>query len=178
MNIVVLAAGMGKRMKSDLPKVLHTIAGKPLLAHVLDCARSLSPKRLIVIYGHGGEQVQEQMANKDLHWAKQEPQLGTGHAVQQAVPQLDDSVPTLILSGDVPLIKKASLDKLLEAAGTDKLGVLTVNLPNPHGYGRMVRKTARSSPSLKKKMPMRKLSKLTKLTPAFWFAQPEHLSAG
>jgi bifunctional UDP-N-acetylglucosamine pyrophosphorylase / glucosamine-1-phosphate N-acetyltransferase len=143
MNIVVLAAGMGKRMKSDLPKVLHTIAGKPLLGHVLDCARSLSPKRLIVIYGHGGEQVQEQMANKDLLWAKQEPQLGTGHAVQQAVPQLDDSVPTLILSGDVPLIKKASLDKLLLAAGNDKLGVLTVNLANPHGYGRMVRKNGK-----------------------------------
>jgi bifunctional UDP-N-acetylglucosamine pyrophosphorylase / glucosamine-1-phosphate N-acetyltransferase len=140
MNIVVLAAGMGKRMKSDLPKVLHTIAGKPLLSHVLDCARSLSPNRLIVIYGHGGEQVQAQMSQKDLLWAKQEPQLGTGHAVQQAVPQLDDSVPTLVLSGDVPLIKKASLDRLLAAAGNDKLGVLTVNLPNPHGYGRMVRK--------------------------------------
>jgi bifunctional UDP-N-acetylglucosamine pyrophosphorylase / glucosamine-1-phosphate N-acetyltransferase len=140
MNIVVLAAGMGKRMKSDLPKVLHTIAGKPLLSHVLDCARSLSPKRLIVIYGHGGEQVQAKMNQSDLLWAKQEPQLGTGHAVLQAVPQLDDSVPTLILSGDVPLIKKASLDKLLAAAGNDKLGVLTVNLANPYGYGRMVRK--------------------------------------
>jgi bifunctional UDP-N-acetylglucosamine pyrophosphorylase / glucosamine-1-phosphate N-acetyltransferase len=143
MNIVVLAAGMGKRMKSDLPKVLHTIAGKSLLGHVLDCARSLSPKRLIVIYGHGGELVQAQMAHPDLLWAKQEPQLGTGHAVQQAVPQLDDSVPTLILSGDVPLIKKASLDKLLEASGNDKLGVLTVNLANPHGYGRMVRKNGK-----------------------------------
>jgi bifunctional UDP-N-acetylglucosamine pyrophosphorylase / glucosamine-1-phosphate N-acetyltransferase len=140
MNIVVLAAGMGKRMKSDLPKVLHTIAGKPLLSHVLDCARSLTPKRLIVIYGHGGDQVQGKLASPDLLWAKQEPQLGTGHAVQQAVAHLDDSVPTLILYGDVPLTKKASLDKLLVAAGNDKLGVLTVNLANPKGYGRMVRK--------------------------------------
>jgi bifunctional UDP-N-acetylglucosamine pyrophosphorylase / glucosamine-1-phosphate N-acetyltransferase len=140
MNIVVLAAGMGKRMKSDLPKVLHTIAGKPLLSHVLDCARSLTPKRLIVIYGHGGDQVQGKLASPDLLWAKQEPQLGTGHAVQQAVTHLDDSVPTLILYGDVPLTKKASLDKLLIAAGNDKLGVLTVNLANPKGYGRMVRK--------------------------------------
>jgi bifunctional UDP-N-acetylglucosamine pyrophosphorylase / glucosamine-1-phosphate N-acetyltransferase len=140
MNIVVLAAGMGKRMKSDLPKVLHTIAGKPLLGHVLDCARNLNPKRMIVIYGHGGDQVQSAMAAPDLFWAKQEPQLGTGHAVQQAVSQLDDSVPTLILYGDVPLTKKTSLDKLLEAAGTDKLAILTVNLPDPKGYGRMVRK--------------------------------------
>jgi bifunctional UDP-N-acetylglucosamine pyrophosphorylase / glucosamine-1-phosphate N-acetyltransferase len=140
MNIVILAAGMGKRMKSDLPKVLHTIAGKPLLGHVLDCARNLNPKRMIVIYGHGGDKVQTAMAAPDLLWAKQEPQLGTGHAVQQAVSQLDDSVPTLILYGDVPLTRKSSLDKLLEAAGTDKLAVLTVNLPNPKGYGRMVRK--------------------------------------
>jgi bifunctional UDP-N-acetylglucosamine pyrophosphorylase / glucosamine-1-phosphate N-acetyltransferase len=140
MNIVVLAAGMGKRMKSDLPKVLHTIAGKPLLSHVLDCARSLTPKRLIVIYGHGGDQVQGKLASADLLWAKQEPQLGTGHAVQQAVSHLEDSVPTLILYGDVPLTKKTSLDKLIAAAGNTKLGVLTVNLADPKGYGRMVRK--------------------------------------
>ena len=140
MNIVVLAAGMGKRMKSDLPKVLHTIAGKPLLGHVLDCARSLSPKRLVVIYGHGGEIVRDQMAAPDLLWAKQEPQKGTGHAVAQGLDHLDDSVPTLVLYGDVPLTKKSSLDRLLQVAGSNKLGVLTVNLPNPKGYGRMVRK--------------------------------------
>jgi bifunctional UDP-N-acetylglucosamine pyrophosphorylase / glucosamine-1-phosphate N-acetyltransferase len=140
MNIVVLAAGMGKRMKSDLPKVLHTIAGKSLLGHVLDCARSLAPNRLIVIYGHGGEQVQSAMPAKDLLWAKQDPQLGTGHAVLQSVANLDDSVPTLILYGDVPLTQKASLDKLIAVAGSDKLGVLTVDLPNPKGYGRMLRK--------------------------------------
>jgi bifunctional UDP-N-acetylglucosamine pyrophosphorylase / glucosamine-1-phosphate N-acetyltransferase len=140
MNIVVLAAGMGKRMKSDLPKVLHTIAGKSLLGHVLDCARSLAPNRLIVIYGHGGEQVQSAMPAKDLLWAKQDPQLGTGHAVLQSVAHLDDSVPTLILYGDVPLTQKASLDKLIAVAGSDKLGVLTVDLPNPKGYGRMLRK--------------------------------------
>jgi bifunctional UDP-N-acetylglucosamine pyrophosphorylase / glucosamine-1-phosphate N-acetyltransferase len=140
MNIVVLAAGMGKRMKSDLPKVLHTIAGKSLLGHVLDCARSLAPNRLVVIYGHGGEKVQAAMPDKDLLWAKQEPQLGTGHAVLQSVAHLDDTVPTLILYGDVPLTQKASLDKLIAAAGTNKLGVLTVNLPNPKGYGRILRK--------------------------------------
>jgi bifunctional UDP-N-acetylglucosamine pyrophosphorylase / glucosamine-1-phosphate N-acetyltransferase len=131
---------MGKRMKSDLPKVLHTIAGKSLLGHVLDCARSLAPNRLVVIYGHGGEKVQSAMPARDLLWAKQDPQLGTGHAVLQSVEHLDDSVPTLILYGDVPLTQKASLDKLIAAAGSDKLGVLTVNLPSPKGYGRMLRK--------------------------------------
>lgn len=127
-------------MKSDLPKVLHTIAGKSLLGHVLDCARSLAPNRLVVIYGHGGEKVQSAMPASDLLWAKQDPQLGTGHAVLQSVEHLDDSVPTLILYGDVPLTQKASLDKLIGVAGSDKLGVLTVNLPSPKGYGRMLRK--------------------------------------
>jgi len=138
-NIVVLAAGMGKRMKSELPKVLHRLANKPLLGHVLDCARSLSPKRIIVVYGHGGDTVQAAMAADDLRWVEQAPQLGTGHAVQCTVGELDESVPTLILYGDVPLTKSASLTDLVNAAGTDKLGVLTVSLDNPMGYGRIVR---------------------------------------
>lgn len=140
MNIVVLAAGMGKRMKSDLPKVLHQLANKPLLGHVLDCARSLSPKRIIVVYGHGGEAVQGAMDSKDLAWVEQAPQLGTGHAVQQATHLLDDSVPTLVLYGDVPLTRQRSLSDLIEAAGTDKLAVLTVNVADPTGYGRIARK--------------------------------------
>jgi bifunctional UDP-N-acetylglucosamine pyrophosphorylase/glucosamine-1-phosphate N-acetyltransferase len=139
MNVVVLAAGMGKRMRSDLPKVLHTLAGKPLLGHVLDVARSLSPSRLVVIHGHGGEQVPTALAAPDLAWAKQEPQLGTGHAVMQALPHLDDAVPTLILYGDVPLTRAGTLRRLLEAAGTERLGLLTVDLPDPTGYGRIVR---------------------------------------
>ncbi|GGI21658.1 bifunctional UDP-N-acetylglucosamine diphosphorylase/glucosamine-1-phosphate N-acetyltransferase GlmU [Oxalicibacterium faecigallinarum] len=139
MNIVILAAGMGKRMQSALPKVLHPLAGKPLLAHVIDTARQLSPTRLCVIYGHGGEQVPQSMQAADLSFAKQEPQLGTGHAVAQAVPQLDDGVPTLILYGDVPLSTAASLQRLLDTAGKEKLGILTVNLNDPTGYGRIVR---------------------------------------
>jgi bifunctional UDP-N-acetylglucosamine pyrophosphorylase/glucosamine-1-phosphate N-acetyltransferase len=139
MNIVILAAGMGKRMRSDLPKVLHPIGGKPLLGHVLDCSRSLSPGRLVVVHGHGAEQVRERLSAPDVHWALQEPQLGTGHAVRQALPALDESQPTLILSGDVPLIRPTTLLRLLAAAGTDKLGVLTVELPDPTGYGRIVR---------------------------------------
>ncbi|MCP5267007.1 MAG: bifunctional UDP-N-acetylglucosamine diphosphorylase/glucosamine-1-phosphate N-acetyltransferase GlmU [Burkholderiaceae bacterium] len=139
MNIVVLAAGMGKRMRSDLPKVLHPLAGKPLLGHVLDCARSLQPNRLVVIYGHGGEQVPTAMAADDLRWALQAPQLGTGHAVMQAVPELDDSVPTLVLYGDVPLTRPETLRRLVDAAGSDRLALLTVVLDDPSGYGRIVR---------------------------------------
>ena len=117
MNIVILAAGMGKRMNSDLPKVLHPLAGKSLLGHVVDTARTLDPQRLVVVYGHGGEQVQAAFAGQtDVQWALQSPQLGTGHAVAQAVPMLVDDVPTLILYGDVPLVKASTLQRLAEAA--------------------------------------------------------------
>jgi bifunctional UDP-N-acetylglucosamine pyrophosphorylase/glucosamine-1-phosphate N-acetyltransferase len=140
MNVVILAAGMGKRMQSVLPKVLHPLAGKPLLSHVIDTARALSPARLCIIYGHGGEVVPERIGAPDLSFAKQEPQLGTGHAVMQAVPHLRDDVPTLILYGDVPLTTTNSLQQLLDSAGADKLAVLTVELDDPTGYGRIVRR--------------------------------------
>ncbi len=139
MNVVILAAGMGKRMQSDLPKVLHALAGKPLLSHVIDTARSLSPQRCCVVYGHGGDLVPQQLAADDLHFALQEPQLGTGHAVTQALPVLDETQPTLVLYGDVPLTTSATLQKLVAAAGNDKLAVLTVDLDDPTGYGRIVR---------------------------------------
>jgi bifunctional UDP-N-acetylglucosamine pyrophosphorylase/glucosamine-1-phosphate N-acetyltransferase len=145
MNVVILAAGMGKRMQSALPKVLHPLAGKPLLRHVIDTARSLSLSKLCVIYGHGGAAVPEMVGKLALETgtaidtALQQPQLGTGHAVMQAVPQLDESVPTLVLYGDVPLTTAASLGRLVEAAGTDKLAILTVEQANPFGLGRIVR---------------------------------------
>ena len=139
MNIVVLAAGMGKRMRSDLPKVLHPLAGKPLLGHVLDCARKLLPARIVVVYGHGGETVPQALAADDLRWALQEPQLGTGHAVMQAAPDLLDAAPTLVLYGDVPLTSEDTLARLTQAAGGDRLAILTVDLPDPAGYGRIVR---------------------------------------
>ncbi|MGH8854725.1 MAG: bifunctional UDP-N-acetylglucosamine diphosphorylase/glucosamine-1-phosphate N-acetyltransferase GlmU [Telluria sp.] len=145
MNVVILAAGMGKRMQSALPKVLHSLAGKPLLRHVIDTARSLSLSKLCVIYGHGGAAVPEMLAQlaaetgTPIDTALQQPQLGTGHAVMQAAPQLDDSVPTLVLYGDVPLTSAASLARLVEAAGTDKLAILTVEQANPFGLGRIVR---------------------------------------
>jgi bifunctional UDP-N-acetylglucosamine pyrophosphorylase/glucosamine-1-phosphate N-acetyltransferase len=139
MNVVILAAGMGKRMQSDLPKVLHALAGKPLLSHVIDTARTLSPSSCCVIYGHGGDAVPSRLAADDLRFVLQQPQLGTGHAVMQAVPQLDESVPTLVLYGDVPLTTAATLQALVARAGKDKLAVLTVDLDDPTGYGRIVR---------------------------------------
>ncbi|PYD91240.1 bifunctional UDP-N-acetylglucosamine diphosphorylase/glucosamine-1-phosphate N-acetyltransferase GlmU [Massilia timonae] len=145
MNVVILAAGMGKRMQSALPKVLHPLAGKPLLRHVIDTARSLSPQKLCVIYGHGGAAVPDmvsalaQETGVSIDTALQQPQLGTGHAVMQAVPQLDDGAATLVLYGDVPLTTADTLRRLVEAAGSDKLGILTVEQANPFGLGRIVR---------------------------------------
>jgi len=139
MNVVILAAGKGKRMRSDLPKVLHPIAGKPMLAHVLATARKLGAGRICVVYGHGGEQVREALAADDLTWAKQEPQLGTGHAVLQALPYLDPAAPTLVLYGDVPLIRAETLARLLKVSRGGTPALLTVKLPNPKGYGRIVR---------------------------------------
>lgn len=126
-------------MQSALPKVLHPLAGKPLLSHVIATARQLAPTSLCVVYGHGGEQVPELLKTTDIVFAKQEPQLGTGHAVAQAIPQLDERAPTLILYGDVPLTTAASLQRLLDIADNNKLGILTVNLDDPTGYGRIVR---------------------------------------
>ena len=145
MNVVILAAGMGKRMQSALPKVLHPLAGKPLLQHVIDTARSLKPSKLCVIYGHGGAAVPEMVAKlaestgAAIDTALQQPQLGTGHAVMQAVPQIDENAPTLVLYGDVPLTTADSLQRLVEAAGKDKLAILTVEQANPFGLGRIVR---------------------------------------
>ncbi|MEM5432884.1 bifunctional UDP-N-acetylglucosamine diphosphorylase/glucosamine-1-phosphate N-acetyltransferase GlmU [Cupriavidus oxalaticus] len=144
MNIVILAAGMGKRMVSDLPKVLHPVAGRPMLAHVLDTARALSPSRLVVVVGHGAEHVREAVAADDVAFAEQAQQLGTGHAVMQALPLLDDSQPTLVLYGDVPLTTAATLKALVAEAGTERFGVLTVEMPDPTGYGRIVRDAAGS----------------------------------
>ena len=141
MNIVILAAGQGKRMHSNLPKVLHPLAGMPLLAHVIDSARRLSPQTLCLVYGHGGDAVRATLDAPDLAWALQEPQLGTGHAVQQALPFLKGDGTTLILYGDVPLIRSETLERLLHAA-QDALAILTVELSDPGGYGRIVRNDA------------------------------------
>lgn len=148
LNIVILAAGQGKRMHSDLPKVLHPIAGKPMLAHVLATARALQPARIVVVVGHGAEQVREAFADEDLSFATQQPQLGTGHAVMQALPHLPPAVGdpaddvTLVLYGDVPLIQADTLRALLLARGSGGLALLTQTLADPAGYGRIVRDAA------------------------------------
>ncbi|MDR2239183.1 MAG: bifunctional UDP-N-acetylglucosamine diphosphorylase/glucosamine-1-phosphate N-acetyltransferase GlmU [Zoogloeaceae bacterium] len=144
MNVVILAAGQGKRMCSDLPKVLHRLGGQPLLAHVLETARALNAMsaadagKICIVYGHGGEMVRQALDAPGLVWVRQEPQLGTGHAVSQALPFLDEGMPTLVLYGDVPLIGAATLRRLLAAAG-DGLGVLTAVFDDPVGYGRILR---------------------------------------
>lgn len=137
LNIVVLAAGKGTRMYSEKPKVLHALAGRPLLQHVLDCAMTLQPQQVCVVYGHGGDAVPQAMRQYDAKFVIQEPQLGTGHAVQQAVPHLADDSDTLVLYGDVPLVQQSTLHQMREAGGG--LVLLTVNLDNPAGYGRIVR---------------------------------------
>ena len=141
MNIVILAAGQGKRMHSNLPKVLHPLAGKPMLQHVIDAAKQLHPERLCVVVGHGGDVVRAGVQAPNLLFAEQAVQLGTGHAVKQAMPFLSHSGVTLVLYGDVPLITSDTLQKIV-ANATDGLCVLTVELENPAGYGRIVRNAA------------------------------------
>ncbi|GHT92315.1 bifunctional protein GlmU [Betaproteobacteria bacterium] len=138
LNIVILAAGQGKRMYSALPKVLHPLAGKSLLHHVVDTARQLEPARLVVVYGHGGDAVRAAISDADVAWALQAEQLGTGHALAQALPHLDADLPTLVLYGDVPMVRKSTLEHLAHQAGAG-LGLLTAHLDDPHGYGRIVR---------------------------------------
>ena len=139
LQVVVLAAGQGKRMHSDLPKVLHPLAGRPLVAHALDAAKSLSPRQLCVVIGHGGQAVRDAVSGDGLAWAVQEHQLGTGHAVAQAFPQLDGDATLLVLYGDVPLIAPATLSSLVDAASNGALAILTQEVENPTGYGRIVR---------------------------------------
>ena len=142
MNIVILAAGTGKRMRSALPKVLHPLAGRPLLSHVIATARALQPSRLVVVVGHGAERVQADVAAPDVQFAVQSEQLGTGHAVRQALPLLDPAQPTLVLYGDVPLTRVSTLERLADAAREGRYGILTVTLDDPTGYGRIVRDPA------------------------------------
>ena len=138
LSIVILAAGQGSRMKSAIPKVLHPLGGKPLLQHVIDTASELKPKQIVIVYGHGGESVRDAIHGKDIIWKKQVEQLGTGHAVEQAMPSLGDDETILVLYGDVPLVRTDTLAELVRQ-GEEGFGLLTVHLDNPAGYGRIVR---------------------------------------
>ena len=141
LSVVILAAGKGKRMNSDLPKVLQLLAGEPLLKFVIDAARALNPANIYVVYGHGGAQVQAALGQEPVEWVAQTEQLGTGHAVMQAMSVIPDQHTVLVLYGDVPLIGAQSLKKLIEAAAPGALALLSVNLEDATGYGRIVRDT-------------------------------------
>jgi bifunctional UDP-N-acetylglucosamine pyrophosphorylase/glucosamine-1-phosphate N-acetyltransferase len=178
MNIVILAAGQGKRMHSNLPKVLHPIAGKALVSHVIDTARSLSPQTLCLVYGHGGDAVRTTLDAPDLAWALQEPQLGTGHAVQQALPHLKDGGTTLVLYGDVPLIQAETLKRLLQAA-QDALAILTVELADPTGYGRIVRNAKGEVVRIvEQKDSTPRSAPFARSTPGSWRCRPRASASG
>ena len=139
LRVVILAAGKGTRMRSDLPKVLHQVAKKPMVQHVIDCARALNPAAIDLIYGHGGDQLKSQIVGDDLNWVEQAEQLGTGHAVQQVIPFIQDDENVLVLYGDVPLLTAETAQRLLDASADKELGLLTMYLNNPMGYGRIIR---------------------------------------
>jgi bifunctional UDP-N-acetylglucosamine pyrophosphorylase/glucosamine-1-phosphate N-acetyltransferase len=144
LEILVLAAGQGKRMRSALPKVLHPLAGRPMLAHVLDTARSLGPRKIIVVHGHGAEQVKAGFPETDLEWVLQAEQLGTAHAVMQAMPRVGADADVLILYGDMPVVRPETLKRLLQAGGAG-LAVLTADIPDHPSFGRVVRSGERVS---------------------------------
>jgi bifunctional UDP-N-acetylglucosamine pyrophosphorylase/glucosamine-1-phosphate N-acetyltransferase len=139
LGVLILAAGEGTRMRSCLPKVLHPLAGKPLLGHVIETARSITPDQITIVYGHGGDMVCKELDSDDIHWVEQKERLGTGHAVLQALPHLERVDQVLILYGDVPLISGSTLVSLLSSLHLTDLALLTVDLPDPTGYGRIVR---------------------------------------
>jgi bifunctional UDP-N-acetylglucosamine pyrophosphorylase / glucosamine-1-phosphate N-acetyltransferase len=138
LEIIVLAAGQGKRMRSQIPKILHPLAGRPLLAHVLAAARALEPRKVVIVHGHGAEQVRAAFADAKVEWVLQAEQLGTGHAVQQAMPRISPDADVLILYADVPLIRPSSLNQLVKAS-RDGIAVMTAELEDATGYGRIVR---------------------------------------
>ena len=139
LSVVILAAGKGTRMYSDLPKVLHPIAGKPMVKHVIDTAKQLGAHNIHLVYGHGGDLMQQRLANEPVNWVLQTEQLGTGHAMQQAAPFFADDENILMLYGDAPLITKTTLEKLIAAKPDKGIALLTVVLDNPTGYGRILR---------------------------------------
>ena len=139
LSVIILAAGQGTRMRSDLPKVLQPLAGQPLLGHVLETAESLGPDDVCVVYGHGGDAVPTAFPGPAIRWVLQAEQLGTGHAVQQAMPNTPHENRVLVLFGDVPLLTVSTLRRLLEATPADELSVLTIDMDEPTGYGRIIR---------------------------------------
>jgi bifunctional UDP-N-acetylglucosamine pyrophosphorylase/glucosamine-1-phosphate N-acetyltransferase len=143
LSVIILAAGAGTRMRSTKPKVLHRLAGIPMVEHVYNTSKSLGAKQIQVVYGHGGELLKQQCQHFNVDWCLQDEQLGTAHAVQQASPSISDENIVLILNGDVPLIKADTLEKLVKNVSYNNIALLTVNLKNPAGYGRIVRENGK-----------------------------------
>ena len=142
-TVIILAAGKGTRMKSALPKVLQPLAGRPLLDHVIQSAKKLHAQNIITIYGHGGQLVQQQFAQERIQWVEQAEQLGTGHAVQMTLPVLPQDGMSLILYGDVPLVRQSTLEQLLEVSAVSGIGMISLTVDNPSGYGRIVRQAGK-----------------------------------
>lgn len=143
LSVVILAAGKGTRMYSDLPKVLHPIAGKPMVKHVIDTAKQLGARNIHLVYGHGGDLMQQRLAAEPVNWVLQTEQLGTGHAMQQAAPFFADDENILMVYGDGPMITPETLQKLIDAKPENGVAVLTVVLDNPTGYGRILRENGK-----------------------------------
>lgn len=174
LHIVILAAGQGTRMKSELPKVMHRLAGKPLVQHVIDTADKLNPEAIHLVYGHKGNIVKEGVVGENLTWSHQAEQLGTGHAVAQALPNIPDASHVLILYGDVPLTSLGTLSSFVEAS-KGKLGVLTVVMDNPTGYGRIVRDESGSVTSIVEQKDASEAQKEIKEINTGIMAMPSHL---
>ena len=138
-TVIILAAGKGTRMRSKLPKVLQPLAGQPLLGHVIQTAKQLQAQNIITIYGHGGDLVKDAFSHEQIQWVEQAEQLGTGHAVQVTLPVLPQDGISLILYGDVPLVRQQTLEQLLDASSQTGIGMITLTVDNPTGYGRIVR---------------------------------------
>jgi bifunctional UDP-N-acetylglucosamine pyrophosphorylase/glucosamine-1-phosphate N-acetyltransferase len=177
LEIIVLAAGQGKRMHSALPKVLHALAGRPLLGHVLEAARALKPRKIIVVQGHGGDEVRAAFPDPAIEWVTQAEQLGTGHAARQALPHIDAEAEVLILYGDVPLVRPDTLKRLLEASQKG-VAVLTAEVANPTGYGRIVRASAgRVSRIVEQKDANPAEAAIREINAGFFALRAAHLSA-
>jgi bifunctional UDP-N-acetylglucosamine pyrophosphorylase/glucosamine-1-phosphate N-acetyltransferase len=175
LDIIVLAAGLGKRMRSELPKVLHPLAGQPLLGHVLETARALKPRKTIVVHGHGAERVRAAFPDPSLLWVLQAEQLGTGHAVKQAMPQVA-AEEVLILYGDVPLVRAETLERL-RAAARGGMALLTLDLPDPKGYGRVLREGGKVSRIVEEKDASSKEKAIREVNAGFMAMDAKRLSA-
>lgn len=167
MSVVILAAGKGTRMYSNLPKVLHTLAGKPMVQHVIDAANELGATHVHLVYGHGGDLLKQTLKDGNLNWILQAEQLGTGHAMQQAAPFFGDDEDILMLYGDVPLISTDTLRSLRDAKPQGGIGLLTVKLDNPSGYGRITRENGNVTGIVEHKDATDEQRQIRKSTPVF-----------